>query len=246
MIQDTKKPQPLALRLWPLYLILAGLAFAWHQGWFSLLSLETLREQRVFLTGFVQDHFAAAIVLYIAGYALATLFMFPGALWLTIAGGFMFGLTVGIPATLVGATLGASLLFFAARSSIGGALRERAGPSVEKMRSAFQEDAISYLFALRLLPIFPFPVSNIAPALLGAKYRDYFYTTFLGIIPGVAAYTWIGSGLGATFDAGGDPDLATLASNLIPALVALGVVALIPVAYKKLFGKKAAALEEAA
>lgn len=239
------KPTPLVIRLWPLYVIGAGLLAAWAFGLFDYLSLETLRTQQDALRGFVSEHLVLAVGAYVLIYAAATLFMIPGALWITIAGGFLFGLYGGTPATVVGATLGASLLFFAARTSVGAALRERAGPFVKKMERGFQEDALSYMFALRFLPIVPFPVANIAPAVLGAKYRDYAITTALGIIPGVIAYTWIGAGLGATFAAGEDPNIASIARNLVPAFAALGVVSLIPVAYKKLFSKKAAKLESA-
>jgi uncharacterized membrane protein YdjX (TVP38/TMEM64 family) len=238
----TPKPTPLAVRLWPLYIIAAGIVAAWAFGLFNYLSLETLRTQQVALRTFVTEHLFLAVAAYILIYAAATLFMIPGALWITIAGGFLFGLIGGTPATVVGATLGASLLFFAARTSVGAALRERAGPFVKKMERGFQEDAFSYMFALRFLPVVPFPVANIAPALLGAKYRDYAITTAVGIIPGVIAYTWIGAGLGATFAAGEDPNIASIAKNLVPAFAALGVVSLIPVAYKKLFSKKAAKL----
>ncbi|MEQ8320656.1 MAG: VTT domain-containing protein [Rhodospirillales bacterium] len=237
------KPASLAIRLWPLYVIGTGILAAWAFGLFDYLSLETLRTQQDALRSFVSEHLFLAVVAYVLIYAAATLFMIPGALWITIAGGFLFGLYGGTPATVVGATLGASLLFFAARTSIGAALRERAGPFVKKMERGFQEDAFSYMFALRFLPVVPFPVANIAPAILGAKYRDYAITTALGIIPGVIAYTWIGAGLGATFAAGEDPNIASIAKNLVPAFAALGVVSLIPVAYKKLFSKKAAKLE---
>ena len=239
------KPTPLAIRLWPLYVIAAGIIAAWAFGLFDYLSLETLRTQQDALRSFVSEHLILAVAAYILIYAAATLFMLPGALWITIAGGFLFGLYGGTPVTIVGATLGASLLFFAARTSVGAALRERAGPFVKKMERGFQEDALSYMFALRFLPVVPFPVANIAPAILGAKYRDYAITTALGIIPGVIAYTWIGAGLSATFAAGEDPNFASVAKNLIPAVVALGVVSLIPVVYKKLFSKKAAKLESA-
>ncbi|WP_430403050.1 TVP38/TMEM64 family protein [Hyphomonas sp.] len=239
------KPTPLAIRLWPLYVIGAGLLASWAFGLFDYFSLETLRTQQDALRGFVSEHLVLAVGAYVLIYAAATLFMIPGALWITIAGGFLFGLYGGTPATVAGATLGASLLFFAARTSVGAALRERAGPFVKKMERGFQEDALSYMFALRFLPIVPFPVANIAPAVLGAKYRDYAITTALGIIPGVIAYTWIGAGLGATFAAGEDPNIANIARNLVPAFAALGVVSLIPVAYKKLFSKKAAKLESA-
>jgi len=114
------------------------------------------------------------------------------------------------------------------------------------MEKGFNEDALSYLFALRLIPVVPFAVANFAPALLGAKYRDYVLTTFLGIIPGTLAYTWIGSAVKATLLAGDEPNIGAFASNFLPAFIALGLVALIPVAYKKLFSKKASKLEGAA
>ncbi len=234
----TDTPTPLWRRLWPVALIAAALVAAWLSGVHRYLSLDTLREQQDALRGFVSANLVLSFVIYIAVYAAATLLMLPGALWITIAGGFLFGLWGGTAATVVGATLGASLLFFAAKSSVGSALRERAGPFLQKLEKGFQEDAISYMFALRFLPVVPFPVANIAPALFGAKYRDYAITTALGIVPGVVAYTWIGAGLSATFAAGGDPDLASVARNLIPAFIALGVVSLLPVAYKKLFAKK--------
>jgi len=234
----TNTPAPMWRRLWPVALIVIALAAAWASGVHRYLSLDTLREQQDALRGFVSEHAVLAFAIYIAIYAAATILMLPGALWITIAGGFLFGLWGGTPATVVGATLGASILFLAAKSSVGSALRERAGPFVQKLEKGFQEDAVSYMFALRFLPVVPFPVANIAPAIFGAKFRDYVITTALGIIPGVLAYTWIGAGLGATFAAGEDPDLASIAGNLIPAFIALGVVSLLPVAYKKLFAKK--------
>lgn len=237
------KRSPIWIKLWPVYLIAAVMIAAWQLGLFQYLSLDTLREQQEVLQGFVANNLVLALAIFIAVYAAATLFMLPGALWITIAGGFLFGLVGGSLATIVGATTGASLLFFAARTSIGSALRERAGPFMTKMEAGFNENPFSYMFALRLLPVVPFPVANIAPALLGAKYREYAITTAIGIIPGVIAYTWVGSGLGATFAAGEDPNLASVARNMLPALAALGVVSLIPVAYKKITGRKADPVE---
>ncbi|MEO1568590.1 MAG: VTT domain-containing protein [Pseudomonadota bacterium] len=237
---------PLWLRLWPIYLIVAGLVAAWQAGAFQYLSLETLREQQESLQAMVAANPVLAVAAFIGIYAVVTVFMLPGALWVTIAGGLLFGLLGGSIATIAGATLGASLLFLAAKTSIGGTLRQRAGPFLTKMERGFQEDEVNYMFFMRLFPGVPFPVANIAPALLGAKYRNFALTTAVGIIPGVLAYTWIGAGLGATFAAGDDPDLASVAGNLLPAFIALGVVALLPVAYKKLFRKTAEPIEGAA
>lgn len=230
--------RPLWLRLWPAYLIIAGLGAAWAFGLFDYLTFDSLRENNEALRTFVSEHFVLAIFAYILIYAAVTLFMLPGAGLVTITGGFLFGLAGGTPATVIGATLGASLLFLAAKSSIGEALRAKAGPFLKKMEAGFQEDSFSYLFALRFMPAIPFAISNIAPALLGAKFRDYVITTAIGIIPGVLAYTWIGAGLGATFAAGQDPDLASVAGNLIPAGIALAAVSLMPMIYKKFFSKK--------
>ncbi len=238
-----KKQSPIWIKLWPVYLIAAVMIGAWQLGVFQYLSLETLREQQEFLQSFVSENLILAVAIFVIVYAAATLFMLPGALWLTIGGGFLFGLVGGSLATIAGATLGASMLFFAAKTSIGSALRDRAGPFMSKMEAGFNESPFSYMFALRLIPAVPFPVANIAPALLGAKYREYAITTALGIVPGVVAYTLVGTGLGATFAAGEDPNLAIIAKNMLPALAALGLVALIPVAYKKITGRKAEPVE---
>lgn len=239
-----KKPVSIWVRLWPIYLIVAVMVGAWQAGLFQYLSLETLREQQEALQGFVADNLLLAVAVFVGIYALATLFMLPGALWITIAGGLLFGLVGGSIATIIGATLGASLLFAAAKTSIGRALRERAGPFMKRMEAGFNENPFSYMFAMRLMPVVPFPVANIAPALLGAKYREFAITTALGIIPGVVAYTWIGTSLGASLDPEATQSLFGVVKNFIPAFAALGVVALIPVAYKKIAGRKAAKLEE--
>lgn len=243
MSEELKPARPLWVRLWPLYVIGAGIIAAWQQGVFEYLSLEQLREQQDVLKGFVADNWLVAGLTYVGIYAVATLFMMPGALWITIAGGFMFGLVGGSIATVIGATLGASLLFFAARTSVGDSLRRMAGSYADKVRNEFQQSPLAYMFAMRFVPAMPFPIANIVPALLGAKYRDYFISTALGIVPGVVAYTWIGSGLSATFAAGEDPDLGAVAGNLLPAVIALLIVSMLPVVYKKFFAKKPATLE---
>ena len=234
------KTAPLWVRLWPIYIILAGLGLALSQGWHEYLSLQSLSDNAVALDAMVRENLLLALAAYVLVYAAATAFMIPGSA-LTIGGGFLFGLVLGTPATVIGATLGASILFFASKTSIGAVLRDVAGPFLGKMRAGFAESPFSYMFALRLIPLFPFAAVNIAPALLGAKYRDYAITTFFGIIPGTLAYTWIGAAVKGTLLEGGTPDIGSLASNFLPAFVALGIVALIPAAYKKLFPKKAPA-----
>ena len=243
MSEETKPARPLLVRLWPVYLIAGGLAAAWHFGLFGLFSVETLKAQQETLTAYVENNWLLAGIVYVTIYAIATLFMMPGALWITIAGGLMFGLVGGSIATVIGATLGASMLFFAAKTSVGDSLRKIAGSYAEKARNEFHKSPLSYMFTMRLVPAMPFPVANIVPALLNARYRDYALTTAIGIIPGVVAYTWIGAGAADVFAKGDDLNIASFASSLIPAFAALATVSFLPILYKKFFAKKPAKLE---
>lgn len=242
-----KKQKPILVRLWPIYIILAGLALAISQGWHTQLSPAALGENAVYLNNLVQDNFWLVLFAFIGIYIAATAFMVPASA-LTIGGGFLFGTFIGAPATIVGATIGACILFTAAKSSIGETLKSIAGPFVGKMEKGFNENALSYLFTLRLIPLFPFAVVNIAPALLGAKFRDYLFTTAFGIIPGTVAYSLIGNGLRQTLlDAAASGETANVAAlvaeaakNFAPAFFALAFVAFIPTLYKKFFKKTAA------
>jgi len=242
--EPVKKQKPIWVKLWPMYIILAGLAFAISQGWHTQLSPSALGENAVYLNNLVAENFWLVLAAFIGIYIAATAFMVPASA-LTIGGGFLFGTYIGAPATVVGATIGACVLFTAAKSSIGETFKGIAGPFVGKMEKGFNENALSYLFTLRLIPIFPFAVVNIAPAILGAKFRDYFVSTALGIIPGTVAYSLIGNGLRETLlTAGENADVGALvadaAKNFIPAFFALAVVAMIPTIYKKFFKKTAA------
>lgn len=228
------RPKRSLARFAPMLVIVAALGGAYALGLHKSLSLETLRANREALSAFVAAQPLLALLGYLGAYLVFTAFMLPGALWITIAGGFLFGLAGGVAATVVGATAGATVLFLAARSAIGEPLRRRAGPFLKRLEAGFRENPLSYMFTLRFTPVVPFPVANIAPALLGAALPQFILTTALGIIPGVLAYTWIGAGLGAAFDAGQTPDLAGFGRQLLPAFIALALVSIAPVLLKRL------------
>lgn len=251
---DTTTPEkpskPIWIKLWPLYIILGGLALVISQGWHSHLSPSALGENAVYLNDLVANNFWVVLLSFIAIYIAATTFMVPASA-LTIGGGFMFGLVAGVPAIIIGATIGACILFLAAKSSVGAALKSIAGPFVGKMEAGFNESPFSYLFTLRLIPVVPFAVANIAPAVLGAKFRDFFITSLIGMIPGTIAYAWIGAGLRGTLldaaAAGESVDVGAIlgvaAKNMAPAFLALAAVALMPAIYKKFFKKNTAAVD---
>ena len=228
------------VRFLPLLLVAAGLAAAIALDLPRYLSFEQLKAQRGALAAFVAAQPVIAATAFDGVYMLFTMLMIPGALWVTIAGGFLFGLAGGATLTVIGATLGATALFLAARTALGEPLRRRAGPFLKRLEAGFQETPFSYMLTMRFLPIVPFPVSNIAPALLGAHLRDFVVTTFFGIIPGTIAYTLIGSGLGAAFDSGRAPDIAGFVRPLLPAFFALAAIALLPALIKRLRSRKPA------
>jgi uncharacterized membrane protein YdjX (TVP38/TMEM64 family) len=228
------------LRRWlPLALLLLAVGLAFASGLHRYLSFETLREHRQALLDFVAAHRLLAPLVFILLYAAATALSLPGGAVLTIAGGFMFGIWLGGLYAVIGATLGATLLFLIAKSAFGGLLRAKAGPWLKRMEAGFQEDALSYLLVLRLIPLFPFWLVNLVPALLGVSLATYVLATFVGIIPGSLVFASIGNGLGAVFDAGATPDLGIIFKPaILGPIIGLALLALLPVIYKRIRGRK--------
>ena len=211
---------------------IAGAAFA--LGFDKYLTFEALRDNRMILKAFVEDRLVLAVAAYIAIYAISTAVSLPGGALLSVAGGFLFGAAFGTLYVVVGATIGATLVFLIARSALGSALRDRAGPFLQKMESGFRENAFNYLMVLRLIPLFPFFVVNLVPAFLGVGLRTYVLATFIGIIPGAAVFAVAGAGLGSVFDSGETFSVASvLTPEVIAALVGLALLSFLPVIYKK-------------
>ena len=110
---------------------------------------------------------------------------------------------------------------------------------MQKCEAGFQENALSYLLFLRLVPLFPFFVVNLVPAFLGVSVRTYVIATFFGIIPGTMVFSLAGGGLGSALDAGGEFRVsAALTPEIVAALVGLAVLALSPVVYKRVRARK--------
>ena len=154
---------------------------------------------------------------------------------MSLIGGFLFGAGVGTAAVVVAATIGATAIFLAARSALGDVLKSKAGGFVEKFEAGFNENAFSYLLLLRLVPLFPFFIVNLAPAFTKIKTPTYVLATFIGIIPGAFAYVSAGRGLGAVFESGGEVSLTGLLTKpeILTPIVALSLLALLPIFLRK-------------
>lgn len=226
-------------RLLPLLILAAGLVAFFALGGQRYLSFEVLSENRVALTDYVAANAVLATLIYLGAYIVVVAFSLPGGAVMTLLGGFLFGTWLGGFWVVIGATIGATILFIAAKTALGDMLRRKAGPWVRNMEAGFQENALSYLLVLRLVPLFPFFVVNLVPAFLGVPLRTYVIGTFFGIMPGTFVYASVGNGLGAVFDAGGTPDLGIIFEpEILGPIIGLAVLALIPVVYKRLKARK--------
>ncbi len=238
MTNETKRA---GLPRWlPLAVIAVGAGLgAWAFG--DRLSFQALADNREALLAFRDANYLGAALAYAGLYVLVVSFSIPGALFVTLAGGFLFGLVPGTILTVLAATVGATNIFLAARWGLGDALAQRIDGSdraVRRIRDGLREDETSYLLIMRLVPAVPFFVANLLPGLLGVPLGKYVATTFVGIIPGTAVYTWIGAGLGEVFARGTAPDLGIIFEpQILGPLLALGALALVPVLVKRLRGR---------
>ena len=213
----------------PLAAVAVGLISLYLLDLHHYLSVQALHQYRERLGGFVDANAALAAGAYALVYIAVVALSFPGASVLTVAGGFMFGWLAGTALALIGATIGATLIFLIARTSLGDFLTARAGPRVQRLRAGFHEDAFLYLLFLRLVPLFPFWLVNLAAALFEMPLLSYVAATAIGIIPGTFVLSYFGEGLGSALDGDGP----VLTTELFIAFTLLGALALVPVLVRR-------------
>lgn len=227
-------------RDWPRRVLPVGVLALGLIAFFTLdldrfVSFQALSDNRDLLQGWVAANPLVSRLGYALAYALSIAFSLPVGLVLTVTGGLMFGLIEGTAITVVSATVGALAVFLAARMAIGDSLRAKAGPFVARLEEGFQENALSYLLVLRLVPIFPFWLVNIVPALLGVSTRVFLLGTLVGIIPGTFVFVSVGNGLDTVFSRGEVPGLGIfLEPGVLIPIAGLTLLSLVPVLYKRL------------
>lgn len=238
--EQAPRKRPL-LRHAPLALIVVVAAI----GAFTLrdyVTFDTLRDNREALLAFRDANFVAMVAVFVTVYVLIVAFSLPGAAVASVTGGFLFGLPWGTAFNVVSATLGAMAIFQAARMGLGRTLAakmEAGEGTLKRIKEGLRENEVSVLFLLRLVPAVPFFVANLLPAMVGVKFRNFVWTTALGIIPGALVFTWIGVGLGEVFDRGEDPDLSLLwEPQIIGPILGLCALAALPIIIKAVRGKK--------
>ncbi len=231
-----------AKRLLPLFVILAVAVI----GAFTLrdhLSFEALSENREHLTAFRDSNYLLAALIFVAVYIVIVAFSLPGATIATLTGGFLFGVFPGALFNITAATIGAIVIFLAAKWGLGEKLAAKMDGSdgaVKRIKDGIDENQWSMLFLIRLVPAVPFFVANLIPALVGVSLWRFAVSTFLGIIPGGVVYTSVGAGLGEVFDRGETPNLGIIFEpHILLPILGLCALAALPVLLKTLSKKKA-------
>ncbi|MFD1195727.1 TVP38/TMEM64 family protein [Seohaeicola saemankumensis] len=221
-------------------LIVAGV------GAFTLrdtLTFDMLRDNREALLAFRDAHYAATVALFMLAYVVIVAFSLPGATIATLTGGFLFATFPGALINITAATIGATLIFLAARWGLGerlAAKMETGQGTVKRIKDGIDENQWSMLFLIRLVPAVPFFVANLVPALVGVPLNRFVISTFLGIIPGGVVYTSVGAGLGQVFERGETPNLGIIFEpQILLPLLGLCLLALLPILIKALRRGKA-------
>jgi uncharacterized membrane protein YdjX (TVP38/TMEM64 family) len=192
------------------------------------LTFDALAQNRDMLIGFRDQNYPLAVLLFGLAYIAIVAFSLPGATLATLTGGFLFGIFPGVLFNITSATIGATVIFLAAKHGFGARFSDKMaerGGAAARLQAALKDNEWSALLIMRLAPVVPFFMANLIPAFVGAKTNRFIVTTFFGIMPGAAILTSIGAGLDSVFASGEMPDLSILFAPHI-LLPILGLVAL--------------------
>lgn len=198
-----------------------------------ILTFENLKQHRESLVSFVQNRYGLSVALFIAVYILATALSIPGAVILTIAGGFLFGTVVSTFYIDIGATTGATLAFLSARYLLGNRIQEKYQGQLKKFNEEFEKNGTHYLLTLRLIPVFPFFLINFLSGLTKIPIRAFIWTTALGIIPGTMIFAFAGRQIGTINSVS-----EILSIKVLAAFLVLALFTLVPVIIKRIRNRK--------
>jgi uncharacterized membrane protein YdjX (TVP38/TMEM64 family) len=230
-------PSPPSGRRWLRWLPLAVIAALFvaliGSGALKRLSLASLAAHRAELHHFVARHPFESLAAYLGVYVLVIVSCAPGLSVLTLAGGFLFGPFFGGLAALAALNIGAAVVFLACRTAFGDWAASRAGATMARIEAGFARDAFSYLLALRLMPVAPFFMVNIAAGLAQVRLPTFLLATLIGSAPSAFIFASLGSGLERIFHRHARLDASlVLNPTVAPALAALAALSLAPPAWR--------------
>jgi uncharacterized membrane protein YdjX (TVP38/TMEM64 family) len=215
-----------------LFILIAGVvavAIFLHLDLQRFLTLAALKENREALLDFYTAHHLLTVFGFMAIYIIQTALSLPGAAILSLAAGAIFGTVMGTVYANIAATIGATLAFLVTRYLVRDTVTTRFGAKLEGINRELEVRGLNYLLFLRLVPVFPFFLVNLAAALTRLPLRTFFFGTMLGIIPGGFVYVNAGASLAAI------DSVSEIASpRVLGSFALLGIFALVPALYTRI------------
>lgn len=225
-------------RFIPITIIVILLIVAYFSGLISYVSYEQLQLHHREVKQFALAHPVLSPIAYMLFYITISALSIPGAVYVTLLGGFIFPQPFCTIYVVLSATTGAVIVYTAAHYAFRDLLCKAINPHLETMEQNFRENAASYMLFLRLVPIFPFWLVNLAPACVGMPIFTFIWTTFIGIMPATFVVTQAGSGLGYILETGDKLSIKDVLNfNVLIVLFGLGILALLPIAIKKIIAR---------
>lgn len=216
-------------RFGPLAVVVVLFIAVFASGLPEHISLEELRAQGAAMQAFARERPLACVAIYLAIYVASVAISLPGALILSLTGGFLFGPIGGGLAAVSGACGGSTITYLVFRTAFGDMLRKTPGAFLARIEEGFRHDAFNYLLTLRLIPAFPLLAVNVAAGLMNIRIRTFVLASVLGMIPSSFVYAGIGAGLGHLFARGGPVTPETLLSpRIYMPIIGMGVLAFLP------------------
>ena len=216
---------------------------AYVTGLLHMLAPATLGREQVTLREAAAMAPVAALTLFVLTYAILTGACLPVALVLSLTGGAIFGARTAAGAVLLGATGGALLTYAAARSAFAPLMRARAerDARLRGLLEGFERHTFTYVLMLRLTPMAPFALVNVASGLAAVPVRTYAIATLLGAVPSALIYTGLGAALGASLASRRSLQEALHSPGVILPLAGLAALSLLPVLGRRLLGRQVVA-----
>lgn len=227
-------------RFLPFLIIIAAFIAVRLSGVGDYLNFSVLAEARADLLALRAELRWLGPLILLLIYALLAAIAMPGMGIVTIAAGFLFGTWIGGTAVLFGATLGATGLFLATGTALRPLLAEKAGPWLTRVNAEVEKGEVSYMLTIRLLPLIPFWIANLAPGFVNVRPFTFIWTSLIGMAPATFIYASIGAGVGSLMDRGEVPQLAGLflQPNILLPLLGLVTLSLLPVIYRHWKGRR--------
>lgn len=218
----------------PLLALLCIMLSFFYFHLYRFFTFESLRVHRHLLIEWTQAHYCLTVVCYMLVFIILASSLIPMALFLTLTGGFLFGIWFGALFAISSAVIGGMLFVLAMKTALSDWFEKKAGAWLLRMEEGIEENAFNYLLTMRLIPVFPFWLVNLGSALFNVRLSIFIGATVLGMIPATLIYASVGNNLGSLFEMNQTPDINIIFQpHFLFPLLGLAALSIVPAVYRQ-------------